>query len=106
MSSALLQVHLPEHCAEVTGEGAANGLGYSVHHCSPDRLYDPTILVCSWFGAGLRVLDIRDPTNSVELAYFNPGLNGPLGTAARPIVRAERGEIWFTNDVGGAASTW
>lgn len=101
VSSALLEVHLPEHCREVTGEGAANGLGYSVHHCSPDRLYDPTILACSWFGAGLRVLDIRDPSRPVEIGYFNPGVNGALGTAARPVVRAERREIWFTHDLGG-----
>ncbi|MFD4323598.1 LVIVD repeat-containing protein [Nocardioides sp. NPDC058538] len=101
VSSALLESALPQHCAEVTGEGAANGLGYSVHHCAPDRLYDPTILVCSWFGAGLRVLDIRDPKHPVELAYFNPGVNGALGTAARPVVRAERGEIWFAHDISG-----
>jgi hypothetical protein len=104
VSSALLEVHLPEHCQEVTGEGAANGLGYSVHHCSPDRLYDPTILACSWFGAGLRVLDIRDPHRPVEIAYFNPGVNGALGTAARPVVRAERGEIWLRTT--SVASTW
>lgn len=67
VSTALLEVHLPEHCTEVTGEGAANGLGYSVHHCSPDRLYNPTILACSWFHGGMRVLDIRDPKNPVEI---------------------------------------
>lgn len=101
VSTALLEVHLPEHCQDVTGEGAANGLGYSVHHCAPDRLYDPTILVCSWFAAGLRVLDIRDPHHPVEIGYFNPGINGVLGTAARPVVRAERGEIWFTHELAG-----
>lgn len=101
VSSALLEVHLPEHCSEVTGEGAPNGLGYSVHHCSPDRLYNPTILACSWFHAGLRVLDIRDPRHPVEIGYFNPGVNTALGTGGRPVVRADRGEIWFVNDTGG-----
>ena len=101
VSTALLEVHLPEHCSTVVNEGAANGLGYSVHHCSPDRLYDPTILACSWFHAGLRVLDIRDPRRPVEIGYFNPGVGAVVGTASRPVVRAERGEIWFTNDVGG-----
>jgi hypothetical protein len=101
VSRALLEVHLPQHCDEVSGEGAVLGLGYSAHHCSPDRLYDPTILVCSWFHAGLRVLDIRDPRRPVEIGYFNPGANAVLGTGARPVIRAERGEIWFVNDAGG-----
>lgn len=101
VSTALLEVHLPEHCSEVTGEGAIAGLGYSVHHCSPDRLYNPTILACSWFHAGLRVLDIRDPRNPVEIGYYNTGLHPVLGTNARPVVRAERGEIWFTDDLAG-----
>jgi len=101
VSSALLEVHLPQHCAEVRDEGAINGLGYSVHHCQPDRLYDPTILACSWFGAGMRVLDIRDPRRPVEIGYVNPALTGILGTATRPVVRADRQEIWFTNELGG-----
>ena len=101
VSTALLESALPEHCQEVTGEGALNGLGYSVHHCSPDRLYDPTILACSWFFAGMRVLDIRDPYHPVEIGYFNPGVSAVVGTAARPVVRAERGEIWFVHEGGG-----
>lgn len=101
VSTALLEVHLPQHCSKVTNQGAANGLGYSVHHCSPDRLYEPTILACSWFYGGMRVLDIRNPRDPVEIGYFNPGLNGALGTAARPVIRADRGEIWFVNDLGG-----
>lgn len=101
VSGALLEVHLPEHCQEVTGEGAPLGFGYSVHHCSPDRLYNPTVRACSWSHAGLRVPDIRDPHHPVEIGYFNPGVNAVFGTVARPVVRAERGEIWFVNDTGG-----
>ena len=101
VSTALLEVDLPEHCEAVTGEGAINGLGYSVHHCSPDRLYNPTILACGYFGAGMRVTDIRDPYHPVEIGYFNPGTTIIVGTGSRPVVRAERGEIWFVNDAGG-----
>jgi len=101
VATALLQSALPEHCEEVKGEGAINQLGYSVHHCSVDRLYDPTILACDWFFAGMRVLDIRDPYHPVELGYYNPGVNAVVGTGARPVVRAERKEIWFVNDAGG-----
>src|SRR4051812_17428957 len=101
VSTALLQVDLPQNCAKVTGEGALNGLGYSVHHCSPDRLYNPTILACDYFAAGMRVLDIRDPYHPVEIGYFNPGTTAVVGTGARPVVLAERKEIWFVNDVQG-----
>lgn len=98
---ALLEVHLPEHCRELAGEGSFVGLGYSAHFCSPDRLYDPTILACSWFYGGLRVLDIRDPSRPVEIGYYNPGTNLAVGTAARPVIRSDLGQIWFTNDSGG-----
>jgi hypothetical protein len=101
VSTALLEVDLPQHCSEVTGEGALNGLGYSVHHCSPDRLYNPTILACAYFGAGMRVLDIRNPYRPVEIGYFNPGTTAVVGTGARPVVLAERKQIWFVNDVQG-----
>jgi hypothetical protein len=101
VSTALLEVDLPEHCAEVTGEGGFNGLGYSVHHCSPDRLYNPTILACDYFGAGMRVTDIRDPYHPVEIGYYNPGTTLVVGSGARPVVLAERGLILFVNDVQG-----
>ena len=101
VATALMQSALPQHCSEVNGEGAINGLGYSVHHCSVDRLYDPTILACDWFFAGMRVLDIRDPYHPVEIGYYNPGVNVAVGTGARPVVHAERKEIWFVNDFGG-----
>lgn len=100
VSSALLEVHLPENCEKVTGEGAINGLGYSVHQCSPDRLYNPTILACGWFYSGMRVLDIRDPYNPVEIGYFNPGQSVVVGAAPHPVVRSDRKEIWFVHDTG------
>jgi len=102
VSTAMLESSLPANCQAVQGDALAiNGFGYSVHHCSPDRLYDPTILVCSWFSAGLRVLDIRDPHQPRELAYFNPGTTVPVGILTKPVVRADRGEIWITGDTQG-----
>lgn len=101
VATMLLGVDLPQHCEQVTGEGAFNGLGYSVHHCTPDRLYNPTILACDYFGAGMRVTDIRDPRHPVEIGYYNPGTTAVVGTGARPVVRTDRKEIWFTNDVQG-----
>ena len=102
ISTMMLETALPQNCQTVKGEGSqVSGFGYSVHHCTPDRLYDPTIIACSWFGSGMRVMDIRDPYHPKELAYYNPGTNSMLGTVARPVIRAEKGEIWFTG-AGGA----
>jgi hypothetical protein len=95
VATAMLESSLPEHCPTVQGDLLAiNGFGYSVHHCSPDRLYDPTILACSWFSAGLRIIDIRDPLRPRELAYFNPGTTFPANSASRVVVRTDRREIW------------
>lgn len=101
VSRLLLEVDLSQNCSQVATEGAPLGFGYSVHHCSPDRLHDPTIMACSYFHAGMRVFDIRNPREPREIAYYNPGLNGVYGTASRPVIRTDRREIWMTNDVTG-----
>lgn len=94
-ATAMLESSLPEHCPTVRNDLLAiNSFGYGVHHCSPDRLYDPTILACSWFSSGLRIIDIRDPYQPRELAYFNPGTTFPGGMASRIVVRSDRREIW------------
>jgi hypothetical protein len=102
ISTMITEVLLPEHCEEVTGEGALAGiLGYGVHHCSPDRLYDPTILACAYTYGGFRVFDIRDVYQPVEIGYYNPGGHGACcGVNARPVPRYEQGMIWFTHDQG------
>ena len=103
ISRLLLEVDLPQHCPEVATEGSPLGFGYSVHHCSPDRLNNPTIMACSYFHGGMRVFDIRHPRRPREIAYYNPGLNSIYGTASRPVIRSDRREIWMTNDVTGFA---
>jgi hypothetical protein len=101
-----------------------DSFGYNSHYCSVDRRADPTILACSTFESGLRVFDIRVPTHPRELAYLNPGGDRSVHpasqrtggtsayTTARPTIRADRGEIWFTDQDRGlivarfAAGTW
>ena len=91
--------------AQFVGGGGAL-FGYDDHHCSPDRLHDPTILACANFLSGLRVYDIRDPRHPREIAYDNTGVVAgpgvPDGTvpfveaaAARPVIRRDLGQIWW-----------
>jgi hypothetical protein len=110
ISEILNEVELPSNCAlsnEDTNETSNPALAivyalfrYGTHQCTPDRLHDPTILACAEFASGLRVYDIRDPLNVKELAYLNPATQA-VGdptmdfAAARPVVFATKGEVWF-----------
>jgi hypothetical protein len=79
---------------------------YDVHHCSPDRLVDPTLLACSYFNGGVRVFDIRDPKAPREAAYFNVGTVGATDptidmSISRPVILASRGLVVWTSSLGG-----
>lgn len=115
VSKLKLEIQMPENRdlarRETSYQHETGGLypfGYNSHYCSPDRLDDPTILVCSNFESGIRVFDIRDVTAPREIAYFNPGGDGTRApaswggttsgyTSAQPRIITERGEIWFTD---------
>lgn len=112
----MLEVDDPKNCqqtaidGDMTTDSQTPGEVYDTHFCRPDRLRNPTILACARFYSGLQVYDIRDPRRPKELAYYRPGalgqsaLQNPSWGAnpasledcfAPPIVRAEKGEIWF-----------
>jgi hypothetical protein len=86
---------------------------YDTHYCTPDRLRDPTIMACATFLSGLRVYDIRDPRKPREIAYYNTGTTTepepgveravpPVESAiARPVIRRDRGEIWWVTSHTG-----
>jgi hypothetical protein len=85
-----------------------------------DSLDDTTTMFVTWYSAGLRVVDIRDPANPTEIAYFNPppqpdtkiprsmsgdvvGMRNPSWDLSTSDVRyrPETGEIWFTSVANG-----
>lgn len=124
VTDILLQVDQPSNCSSVVadydprdvafvpGIGAGGALFmYDVHHCSPDRLHDPTILACAYFLGGMRVFDIRNPYSPKELAYYNMGdIKGPAGIGfypeiddaiSRPVILADRGLIVWTTEWSG-----
>ncbi|QXQ15964.1 hypothetical protein KV203_15475 [Skermania piniformis] len=68
-----LEVNLPENIdSNIRSASGGSVFAYEAHYCTVDRPADPTALACSWFSAGIRVFDIRDPANIHEIAYYNP----------------------------------
>jgi hypothetical protein len=44
---------------------------FSAHYCTVPSRVDPNIIACGMINSGLRVFDIRDVANPVEIAYSN-----------------------------------
>ncbi|MFL6153848.1 MAG: LVIVD repeat-containing protein [Ornithinibacter sp.] len=109
VSNLRLEVHQPEHFAEIKGDpSATNPLqGYAGHYCAVPRREDPGIVACSMILSGLRVFDIRDPRHPKEIAYFNAPIPerdviDPSNFAmSAPAFVPERGEIWYSDGFSG-----
>jgi hypothetical protein len=110
ISEIRLEVHDPEHRAEVHGDSGANSVvgGYAGHYCGVPQEVDPGIVACSMILSGLRVFDIRDPYHPKEIAYFvAAGLpetgDGDVDAFAmsRPSFVPERSEIWYADGNSG-----
>jgi hypothetical protein len=110
-SDLRLEVHNPEHFAEIAGDPGASfiGQGYAGHYCNLPTRIDPTIAACSMIASGLRVFDIRDVHNPREVAYFNapmqprltPYLEASGYAMASPEFVPERREIWYSDVYSG-----
>ena len=77
VAKLMLEVNDPAKCSQYLSDfpadtSALDNYGYSSHYCTPDSLVDPKILACGYWGAGLRVFDIRNPYLPKEIAYFKP----------------------------------
>jgi len=109
ISNLRLEVHEPEHFAEIAGDPNATSQlqGYAGHYCSVPRRDDPGIVACSMILSGLRVFDIRDPRDPKEIAYFNAPIPDrqvvdPSNFAmSAPAFAPERGEIWYSDGFSG-----
>lgn len=68
-----LAIDLPGHTDRWASSASSTGFfAYDPHYCSADRRVDPQALACGWTQAGVRVFDVRDPSNIHEIAYYNP----------------------------------
>jgi hypothetical protein len=71
VAKLMLEVHDPANCASVLND-PVRGLGYSSHYCNADKAHNPKMVACTYYEAGLRVFDIRDPFHPKEIAYYKP----------------------------------
>ena len=122
VSKLQMAVHDPANCnkqiadTNVEHQGVKKGdpfwaavgslLLYDFHHCSLDRLNEPTIVACASFGSGLRVFDIRDIRHPREIGYYNTGTVSRTDptldyAAARPVIRRDLKQIWWVTVFGG-----
>src|SRR5439155_9575862 len=105
ISQFRLAINEPGNCAQQV----ADGENASVHYHDVDSPAQTTFALLSMWNAGLRIVDIRDPRNPTEVAYFNPGafLTPPgddviLDKAWGHVRYIERtGQIWFATQSGG-----
>jgi len=98
-----LAMNKPENCPERTAMEKATGgvvgrAGIAASHFNDvDSPTNTRLGLFTMMYAGLRIADLRDPTNPKEIAYFKPG------DACMSHVRyvRETGQIWFAcNDSG------
>jgi hypothetical protein len=73
VSKLTLETHDPKNCDQVIPDIAGLSIfTYGSHYCSVDNRDNATALACSYFNSGVRVFDIRTPSQPKEIAYFNP----------------------------------
>jgi hypothetical protein len=77
----MLEVHDPAYCDTTQVEVGTAIFGYDTHYCTVDNPENGKLAACSYFQAGMRVFDIRDPYNPREIAYYKPPA---VGAAPRP----------------------
>jgi len=108
-----LPINEPENCLHQI----ASGTNASVHYQDVDDPHDTTFVMASMWNAGLRLIDVRDPDQPREVAYFNPGryrMGDPSGGAmalqsqqmldqawAHSRYVPETGHIWLATRSGG-----
>ena len=119
ISKLMLEVSDPANCSQVLND-PVNFIGYSVSFCAADNPRNAQMLACTYYEAGLRVFDIRDPYHPREVAYYKPparrkeirpgsflftttgGGDRTADAASFPgAFRKDKGEIWFVSQDNG-----
>jgi hypothetical protein len=102
-SQLMLDVHDPANCSKIQPDtGLTDLFGYSSHYCTPDNPANTEYLACSYFEAGIRVFDVRDPYRPREIAYYkSPARNAMLPGSSNSSIRrhANRTADWASSNV-------
>jgi len=118
ISSFRLEVNKHENCPLVipdhdgiptTGPVSIlqNVIRYSSHFLGVDNVQEAKLAAFTWYGSGLRIVDISDPYSPKEVGYFIPPAINIGGERSYPdraysYVRFhENGNIWFNSINGG-----
>jgi len=103
VSQLMLEVHDPANCATVQLDtGFTDLFGYSSHYCTVDNPENTEYVACSYFEAGVRVFDIRDPYRPKEIAYYKPPARSatPSGSSNSSISRhGKRTADWASSNL-------
>lgn len=98
-----LQMNLKENCGPRTKMEAATGgiVGApgtaSIHFNDVDSATNTHLALVPFMWAGLRIVDLRDPKNPTEVAYFKPG----DACMSHVHTDARTGQIWFACTYSG-----
>jgi hypothetical protein len=103
VSQFKLEINEPLHCSTQVYDG----VNASVHYHDVDDPNHTTFAMLSMWNAGVRIVDLRDPTNMKEVGYFNPGTY--VDQAGEVLDKAwghlrylpDSGYIWFATETGG-----
>ena len=71
-----LEMNHPENCPDASGDGHMAALALpaaTLHYNDVDNAENTRFGLFNFTAAGLRVADLSDPANPVEVAYFRPG---------------------------------
>jgi hypothetical protein len=111
VSDIRLEVHQPENWSQISGDPGASFVvqGYAGHYCGVPRREDPKIVACSMIASGLRIFNIEDPFNPVEIGYFNapvttppgPGFPGGAFAMSQPAFDVAEKTIWYSDGNAG-----
>ena len=117
LSSFRLEISDPRNCTQVLADiqGWAGLLALnSTHYLGVDNPDDAKLAAFTWYGSGLRIVDISNPETPKEVAYFNAPavvptylVTGQTGQApffpdpAYSFVRYHNGNWWHVTIDGG-----
>jgi hypothetical protein len=104
VSDIRLEVHQPANRTDevLADPGAKSPIGgYAAHYCSVPTPDEPRIAGCSMLGSGLRLFDISDVENPVEVGYFNKPARGGANAMSQPAWDVAGGSVWYSDGTGG-----